>query len=89
VTDGRTRTAQHDRSTSCSSSSVSGRCQGRDPGQPTDGDEPADVFAAGDCLETYHRILGSTYLYLDDRAQAVGWRGRPPWAGTACCSRDG
>jgi NADPH-dependent 2,4-dienoyl-CoA reductase/sulfur reductase-like enzyme len=39
-----------------------------------------DVFAARDCVETYHPILGSTYLPLGRRRTSrAGWR--PPWAG--------
>jgi NADPH-dependent 2,4-dienoyl-CoA reductase/sulfur reductase-like enzyme len=31
-----------------------------------------DVFAAGDCVETYHRILGTTYLPLGTTAHKQG-----------------
>jgi hypothetical protein len=33
-------------------------------------------------VETYHPILGSTYLPLGRlRTNRAGWRGRPPWSG--------
>jgi NADPH-dependent 2,4-dienoyl-CoA reductase/sulfur reductase-like enzyme len=32
----------------------------------------ADVFAAGDCVETYHRLLGETYLPLGTTAHKQG-----------------
>ena len=42
-----------------------------------------DVFAAGDCVTTYHRLLGDTYLPLGTTAHKQGRvaPGRTPWAG--------
>ena len=48
------------------------RCQGRDRRGPGDADRPADVFAAGDCVVTHHRLLGETYLPLGTTAHKQG-----------------
>jgi hypothetical protein len=70
---------QHDRSTSCVVVGV--RAVSRARSESTDGWRRTcpTCFAARDCLETYHPILGSTYLPLGrPRTSRAGWR--PPWA---------
>ena len=48
------------------------RRQGRDRGGPVDADRLPDVFAAGDCVVTHHRLLGETYLPLGTTAHKQG-----------------
>ena len=40
--------------------------------RPRDADRPAGVYAAGDCVVTYHRLLGETYLPLGTTAHKQG-----------------
>jgi NADPH-dependent 2,4-dienoyl-CoA reductase/sulfur reductase-like enzyme len=71
---------QHDRSTSCVVVDVR-RCQGGAVrvNRRMETNLP-DVFAARDCVETYHPIPGSTYLPLGRRRTSRAGL-RPPWAG--------